>query len=181
MFSDTALLSKIPRVQKFCFCMDVVDGVRYVHALKALHCSHMCFILVRYASICLILAWIIYVFAAFLGGSNSSTWIWAIIWCGLNIACFSGVLYGLANNERSCLLPALVISVFNIIVGVINILVNLMSLNWFAFLWLLAIACLTTHYVIGLVSVREGLYSSEVPSSSQEPVYEKPQNRVLFV
>ena len=116
-----------------------------------------------------------------MGGSNSSNWIWAIIWCGLNIACFSGVLYGLANNKRFCLLPALVISVFNIIVSVINILVNFISLNWFAAIWLLAIACLTTYYAIGLVSVLEGLYSSEVPSSSHEPVHEKPQNRVLFV
>ena len=116
-----------------------------------------------------------------MGGSNSSNWIWAIIWCGLNIACFSGVLYGLANNKRFCLLPALVISVFNIIVSVINILVNFISLNWFAAIWLLAIACLTTYYAIGLVSVLEGLYSSEVSSSSEEPVPEKPQNGVLHV
>ena len=30
MKTISALPSKIPRLQKFCFCMDVVDGVRYV-------------------------------------------------------------------------------------------------------------------------------------------------------
>ena len=30
MFSISAFRSNIPRIQKFCFCMDVVDGVRYV-------------------------------------------------------------------------------------------------------------------------------------------------------
>ena len=116
-----------------------------------------------------------------MGGSNSSNWIWAIIWCGLNIACFSGVLYGLASNKRFCLLPALVISVFNIIVGVINILVNFISLNWFAAIWLMAIACLTTYYAIGLVSVLEDLNLSEVSAAPQEPVPEKPQKGILHV
>ena len=147
-------------------------------------CSPLCnlaLFLVRYVSICLILIWIIYVFGAFLGGSSSSNWIWAIIWCVLNIAAFSSVLYGLAMNKRFCLLPALVISIFDIIVGVINILVNFISLNWFAAIWLLAIACLTMYYAIGLVTVLEGLYSSEVPAAAQEPVPEKSQNGVLHV
>ena len=85
-------------------------------------------------------------------------------------------------NKRFCLLPALVISIFDIIVGVINILVNFISLNWFAAIWLLAIACLTMYYAIGLVTVLEGLYSSEVPAAAaQEPVPEKSQNGVLHV
>ena len=142
-------------------------------------CLHV--FLLRYVSICLILIWVIYVLGAFLGGSDStSNWIWAIIWCVLNIVCFSGVLYGLANNKRFCLLPALAVCIFDIVVGVINVLVNFITLNWFAAIWLLAIACLTAYYVIGLVTVLEQLYTSDVPAA-QEPAPEKPQNGVLHV
>ena len=153
------------------------SGTSYVR----LQFAALLFFLVRYVSICLILIWIIYVFGAFLGGSGSSNWIWAIIWCALNIACFAAVLYGLAKNKRFCLLPALAISIFDIIVGVINILINFISLNWFAAIWLLAIACLTIYYAVGLVTVLEELYSSEEPAAEQEPVPEKPQTGVLHV
>ena len=41
--------------------------------------------------------WIIYVVAAFLGGTGLG--VWAIVWCVFNIACLAAALYGLVNNN----------------------------------------------------------------------------------
>merc|ERR1719450_1008303 len=122
----TALRSKTPRLQKFC-CWDVANGVRY-------------------ASIGLIVLWIIYVLGAFLGNpSDSSNGVWAIIWCVINIACFAGVLYGLTKKNMRFLIPALFLCIFNTIV-------NFITLNWFAAVWLLVIVGLTVYYALGLLT-----------------------------
>ena len=50
---------------------------------------------VRYATFLLIVKWIIYVVAAFLGGTGLG--VWAVVWCVFNIAdaCLAAVLFGL--------------------------------------------------------------------------------------
>ena len=106
----------------------------------------------RFASIGLVVIWIVYVLGAFLGSpSDLGNGVWAIIWCVINIACFAGVLYGLAKKNMRFLIPALCISVFNILVGIINVLVNFITFNWFSAVWLLMIVGLTVYYAIGLV------------------------------
>merc|ERR1712181_52882 len=119
-----------------------------------------------------IVIWVIYVLGAFLGGSSVGNGVWAVIWCVINIACFSGVLYGLSKNNMLFLIPDLCISVINILVGIINALVNFVTFNWFAAIWLLVIVGLTVYYAIGLVTMLDQLdndqaQAAEVPAKNQ--------------
>ena len=75
--------------------------------------------------------WIIYVVAAFLGGTGLGVWA-IVVWCVLNIACLAAVLYGLAKNNMQFLFPALGYSIAIILVGLINDVVNFIQLAWFA-------------------------------------------------
>ena len=67
--------------------------------------------------------WIIYVVAAFLGGTGLG--VWAIVWSVFNIACLAAILYGLAKKNMQLLFPALGNSVANIVLG---LMVSLMHL-----------------------------------------------------
>ena len=96
----------------------------------------------RYASIGLIFIWIIYVLGACLENHSDldlGNVIWAIIWCIINIACFAGVLYALDKKKMHFLIPALCLSVFNIVAGIINAIINFTTFSWFAAVWLLVI------------------------------------------
>ena len=136
----------------------------------------------RFASIGLVVIWIVYVLGAFLGSrSDQSNGVWAIIWCVINIACFAGVLYGLAKKNMRFLIPALCISVFNILVGIINVLVNFITFNWFSAVWLLMIVGLTVYYAIGLVTLLDQLDDGEAPAVKEPSAPGKNQNGVLHV
>ena len=135
----------------------------------------------RYASICLIVIWVIYVLGTFLGGSSVGNGVWAVIWCVINIACFSAVLYGLIKNNMLFLIPALCISMFTILVGIINVLVNFVTFNWFAAIWLLAIVGLTVYYAIGLVTLLDQLDNDEAHAGEIPAAPGKNQNGVLHV
>jgi hypothetical protein len=102
---------------------------------------------VRNFSIGLIVLWFIYFFGAFFGGGGVGgfrqtlilcnfytilgNWVWAIIWCSVNILCYLGVIYGQMKSTKTFLLPALFISVFDVIVGVIQGIINFFFLNIF--------------------------------------------------
>ena len=134
----------------------------------------------RYASIGLIVIWIIYVLGAFLG-SVLGNGIWATIWCVINIACFAGVLYGLAKKNMRFLIPALCLSVFNIIVGFINAVVNFITLSWFSAVWLLVLVGLTAYYAMGLVTLLDQLDDGEAPAAEEPSAPGKIQNGVFHV
>ena len=63
--------------------------------------------------------WIIYVVAAFLGGTGLG--VWAIVWCVFNIACLAAALYGLAKNNMQFLLPALGYSIAIIVMLLVSL------------------------------------------------------------
>ena len=125
--------------------------------------------------------WIIYVVAAFLGGTGLG--VWAIVWCVFNIACLAAVLYGLAKNNMQFLFPALGYSIAIILVGLINVVVNFIQLAWIAAIWLLAIFALTVYYALGLVTLLDGVEDITTAPAAQEgpaPTGEM-QNAVLQV
>ena len=48
-----------------------------------------------------------------------------------NIVCFLGVIYGMMKTTKIFLIPALVVCVFDVVVGLINGVINFIILNWF--------------------------------------------------
>merc|ERR1711890_177064 len=110
------------------FCMDVTTGVRNV-------------------SIVLVVLWILYFIGAITGNSTGN-WIWAIIWCIASILFYAAVIFGMMKTRKIFLLPALCVSVFNVLVGI---------LNGIGAIVLLAIAGLTAYYAIGLKNVYDDM------------------------
>ena len=121
------------------------------------------------ASLGMALLWAVYFLAAFFGDSStsSSNWIWAIVWGCLNIACYTAVVIAITRTRRVLILPALVISLFDIVVCVFNAIVNFIMVNWFGGLWLLGIVLATLYYLLGLFTVFEALFSA--PAAAQPP------------
>ena len=60
----------------------------------------------------------------------SGNWIWAIIWCIASILVYAAVIFGMMKTRKIFLLPALCVSVFNVLVGIINGIINFIILNW---------------------------------------------------
>ena len=115
------------------------------------------------------LLWVVYFLAAFFGDSSrsSSNWIWAIVWCSVNIACYTAVVFAIVRTKRVLVLPALVVSLFDIVVCVFNAIINFIFLNWFAAIWLLGIGAATLYYLLGLFTVFETLFTS--PAAGPPP------------
>ena len=134
------LLSKIPRLTKF-FCMEVNIGVSYFN-------------------IALVFLWIIYFLGALFGKSDydgNGNWLWALVWCSGNAASSYSVFYGIKHGRRAFLLPALFLSVFNVLAGGINILINFISFNPFAGIWLLMLTTLNIYYAVALKTVFDSM------------------------
>ena len=109
---------------------------------------------VRNCSIGLMVLWIIYFLGAFFGtqtGSSagskfslnlfqspsvknlfSGNWVWAIIWSIANILVYGAVIFGMMKTRKIFLLPALIMSVFDVLVGILNAIINFILLSWFA-------------------------------------------------
>ena len=110
--------------------------------------------------------------------------IWAIIWCIwciINIACYAGVLYALDKKNMRFLIPALCLSVFNILAGIINAIINFTTFSWFAAVWLLVIVGLTAYYALGLRTLLDQLKGGEAPDAEEPSAPGKNQNGVLHV
>ena len=111
----SSLLDKIPfvpKLTKFLVCLDLYQGVKYTtFVLAAL--------------------WVIYAIVAFFKLALSGA-IWSLIWCLVNVGAYGAVIWGMNRNNKLYLLPALYISIFNILVGVINGIINFATLAIFS-------------------------------------------------
>jgi len=70
------------------------------------------------------------------------------------------------KSTKIFLLPALIISVFDVVVGIINGIINFFILNWFGAIWILALAALTAYYAIGLKNVYDDM-SGAAPAAGE--------------
>ena len=64
--------------------------------------------------------------------SFSGNWVWAIIWSIANLLVYAAVIFGMMKTKKIFLLPALFVSVFDVIVGILNGIINFVLFNWFA-------------------------------------------------
>jgi len=147
----SALLDKIPfvpKLTKFLVCLDLYQSVKYT-------------------SIGLGVLWIIYAIVGFvklaIGGA-----IWGLIWCIVNVLAYAAVVYGMQKSNRLYTLPALYISIFNVIVGIINAIINFVSLALFSAIWILFMQLIIAYYFCALKSVHDDMGSSGQNAPSQE-------------
>ena len=89
---------------------------------------------VRNTSIGLMVLWIIYLIGDVLGSTNGGVGrrAWGCIWSIASIIVYGAVVYGMRVNKKILLLPALIINVFNILVGILNGIINFIFLAWFS-------------------------------------------------
>ena len=57
---------------------------------------------------------------------------WAVIWSIANIVVYGAVVFGMMKTKKILLLPALIVSVFDVVVGALNCIINFVTLSWFA-------------------------------------------------
>ena len=57
--------------------------------------------------------------------------IWSLIWCLVSVGAYGLVVWGMQKNNRLYLLPALYITLFNVIVGIISGIINFVWLAIF--------------------------------------------------
>eukprot|EP00092_Neocalanus_flemingeri_P002860 GFUD01003058.1.p1 GENE.GFUD01003058.1~~GFUD01003058.1.p1 ORF type:complete len:168 (-),score=23.83 GFUD01003058.1:47-550(-) len=147
-------LPKIPRLEKFCFCMDVHTGVKS-------------------CTLSLIILWIIYALGA-LFGNNASTGnsIWAVIWCVANVAAYVLVILAMRKSNKMFIIPAVIISVFNVIVGIIQAIIAFASLWIISAIIILIIVGITAYYTLGLKTVYDDI--SSATAAAAEPTAEPP-------
>ena len=106
-------IPKPPRLEKFCFMFDL-------------------YLSVKYTSYILILIWVVYAISVILSFGGGGNMIWGIIWTLINIGGFLGVVYGMNKNNRTFLVPALVLCVLAVVIGVINGIINFATLAIFS-------------------------------------------------
>ena len=56
---------------------------------------------------------------------------WALIWCLATIAAYVAVIIGMRRNDKKFLIPAMGISMFNVVIGCVNGIIAIFMLNWF--------------------------------------------------
>ena len=108
MSALSALLDKIPyvpKLTKFLGCLDLYQGVRIT-------------------SLVLIALWIIYAAISLLNFGG-------LIWCLVIAGFYLLVIWGMQKNNRLYLPPALYITLFNVIVGIISGIINFVWLAIF--------------------------------------------------
>ena len=62
--------------------------------------------------------------------NSSGNGIWALIWCVLNVVAYALVVFAMRKSNKVFIIPALIISIFDIIVGIIQGIIAL------AYLWI---------------------------------------------
>ena len=103
----------MPKLEKFLFCMDVPTGVRNM-------------------SIGLMILWILYLIGNVATVNTTGNKAWGAIWSIASIVVYAAVLYGMRVTKKILLLPALIVSVFNFIVGILNGVINFIIFAWFS-------------------------------------------------
>ena len=100
------------RLEKFCFMFDL-------------------YLSVQYTSVFLIVLWIIYAIGVLASHGNVGSIIWGLIWTLANIAAFLGVIYGMQKTRKTFLLPAVILVPIFVIIGVVNGIINFVTLSIF--------------------------------------------------
>jgi len=98
--------------------------------------------------------------------------VWAVIWSIANIVVYGAVVFGMMKTKKILLLPALIVSVFDVVVGALNCIINFVSLSWFAAIWIGMIAGITAYYAIGLKNVYDDM--SDAPAAAEPSTEAKP-------
>ena len=62
--------------------------------------------------------------------NTSGNGIWALIWCLLNVVAYALVVFAMRKSNKVFIIPGLIISIFDIIVGIIQGIIAL------AYLWI---------------------------------------------
>ena len=147
----SALLDKIPfvpKLTKFLVCLDLYQGVRITSIGETLQSG----IILEFQSYFVFLSVdraldnLRRCFVSEFGGfrsvdgrvsvgftfiSCSGFAIWSLIWCLVTVGVYGLVIWGMQKNNRLYLLPALYMTLFNIILGIINAIINFATLAWF--------------------------------------------------
>eukprot|EP00092_Neocalanus_flemingeri_P003887 GFUD01004184.1.p1 GENE.GFUD01004184.1~~GFUD01004184.1.p1 ORF type:complete len:164 (+),score=20.40 GFUD01004184.1:39-494(+) len=133
-----SLVRKIPRLEKFCYCLEVPTGVRYF-------------------SLGLTFSWVLYAIGVLLEGHSSvAMTAWTTLWSVFNIAAYILVLITMNQSwKKIYFLPALYISVFNIFTGIINGILFFFTGNIFSAIFLTVIWMTTCHYFLGLKTLHD--------------------------
>jgi hypothetical protein len=138
-------LPEVPRLKKFCFCMDVPTGVKA-------------------SSFLLSGLWVIVVLAVFFGGEGVANLVWSIVWGLLHIAAYSAAIYGQIKGKKDFLQLALIIMVIFLLIDIIQGIIQFVLLNWYAGAVIVAQAALSVYYMIGLKNVSDDITGSGLPS-----------------
>merc|ERR1712240_88237 len=117
-------MGSIPRLEKFCFCLSVYQGVLFF-------------------SIGLALLWIVRALGILASGSSLGNSVWTLVWCIANVIAYGLVLLAMRRSNKTFMIPALILCVFNIVVGIIAVIIELAYLLFFGAIVLLIIVCLT--------------------------------------
>ena len=97
-------LDKVPRIERFCLCLEVGPGVRA-------------------CSLVLAACWLLYLVPA--GLSLAIGWmLLAALWALATAACLAAVVFGMDRDRRDLLLPGLAITVTNVFVCALTAVIN---------------------------------------------------------
>jgi len=149
------LEDKIPRLEKFCFCMDVKTGVKV-------------------GAIVLIIWYVIILIGGVTVSSNTGNSVFSVIFTLINIAVFGCVLFGLHKNNPKFLIPAIVLCLIDVIIGIIWGIILFVTLFWLSAIFTLLSAFLTAYYFVALKNVYDDM-GGTVPAPAA-PVETKPEN-----
>merc|ERR1711997_1353790 len=107
-------------------------------------------------SIVLAILWIIYAVVGFFKFATGSA-IWSLIWCLVSVGAYGLVVWGMQRNNKLYLLPALYITLFNVIVGIITGIINFVTLAIFNAIWILLMQLVAAYYFCALKSVHDDM------------------------
>lgn len=145
---------KIPRLDKFCFCMDLRTGVK-VGAI-------------------VLVIWYVIVLITSVTGGNTGNSVFAVLLCLVNVAAFGLVLFGLQKGIAKYLLPAIFLCLVDVIIGVVWAIIQFVTVVLFiSGLFTLASAALTAYYFIALKNVYDDMGNASAPAP---PAETKPEN-----
>jgi len=148
---------KIPRLEKFCCCMDIRTGARNM-------------------AIVLIILNVLQIVAAAGGGDGASIG-WSVIFGILNIVCWVAVIVGLKKGIAKYLIPAMIICLVDVVVGVIQAIFFAITIVGIpAAIISLLFAGLTAYFFICLKNNYDDLSSGA--AAEPAPTETKPQNPV---
>merc|ERR1712215_17437 len=139
----------IPRINRFC-CLDVKTGIKYF-------------------CIGLSILWIITALAAFFGGEDNSAGysIWNVLLAVCNVVVYVLVILGIKNNNKMFIIPALIVSIFDIITTCITAVFWFITFSWITAFLNLILAAFIGYFFLGLHTVYADMGSGAAPA---EPV-----------